>query len=162
MLIHALLLSIALAPVNAALHLARRQLDLTFKDVCGADGIDCKNGYCCMAGSLCVPNDPPLCRDLVLHDWTMQALDYSSFINLINLNDLTTLGLTLSNIPRTLTFSTSLPVYTENSMPPQYTLPTYHPELATPTRRSLGGAPLATPGMGHLVGGVLGVGVILL
>jgi hypothetical protein len=162
MLTCALALSIGFALANAALHPARRQLHLTFQDVCGANGVDCENGYCCMTGTLCVDNDPPLCRDLLLHDWTMQALDYSSVINLLDFDHFTTLGLTLSTIPRTLTFSTSLPVYTENSMPPQYTPPTFHPELANSTRRSIGAAPLPTPCREILVGGFLGAGIALL
>jgi hypothetical protein len=145
---------------SASLHPAKRQLNLSFQDVCGANGIDCGNGYCCSAGQQCITSNPPLCRDLLLRDWTVPAVDYSSLINLVELNDLTTLGLTLSTIPRTLTFSTTLPTYTENVMPPQYTPPTFRDDLVGATKTA-GGAPMPTVYRGVMLGGLVGAGLAL-
>lgn len=157
-----LLVGIFLSLSNAALHPAKGQTDLSFRDVCGTGGVDCKNGYCCYTGQLCVANDPPMCRDLLLYDWSMEAVDYTSFINLVGLKDLTSLGLTLSNIPRTLTFSTTLPTYTDNPIPPQYTPPAFRTDLLEPTQASTGGATLPTIRKEVLVGGVMCAGVLLI
>ena len=146
--------------ISGAYHPAKRQL--SFQDACGAGAIDCGSGYCCMIGTECIMNDPPLCRDLLLHDWTMEALDYSSFIELVNLDFLTTLGVTLSTIPKTLTFATALPTYTENPIPSRYTPPTFHPELVTATQTSTGAATGPTAQRELFIGGVIGAGIVLL
>lgn len=146
----------------AALHPAKRQSGVSFRDACGATGVDCKNGYCCYGGQQCIDNKPPLCRDLLLVDWTMEAVDVTSFANLLNLDQLTTLGLTLSTIPRTLTFSTSLPTYTDNPIPSRYIPPTFRPDLVPSTRTSAGAAALPTLGREVLVGGMVGAGLVFL
>lgn len=156
------LVSLFIFTASGAYHPAKRQMDLSFRDVCGSTGVDCKNGYCCYGGQECVENDPPLCRDLALRDWTMEAVDYSSFISLLDFDHLTTLGLTLSNIPKTLTFSTVLPTYSDNSIPPQYTPPTFYSDLVTATRTSTGGAVGPTVYKELFVGGIVGAGMAFL
>ena len=83
----------------------------------------------------------------------MKAIDYSPFIDLINLNDLTTLGITMSTVPRTLTLFTMLSMYTNNPTPSQYTPPTSPSDSAGPTRTSVGAALIPTLRGDLLVGG---------
>lgn len=41
-----------------------------FQDLCGTDGVDCGNGWCCIVGTECVDADPePVCRDTILTEF---------------------------------------------------------------------------------------------
>jgi hypothetical protein len=66
--ISALFYILQIVAVRGAKHPAfKRQ---TFQDLCGASGVDCGNGWCCMVGQECVDADPePLCADNILTEF---------------------------------------------------------------------------------------------
>ncbi|KAF2638594.1 hypothetical protein P280DRAFT_551226 [Massarina eburnea CBS 473.64] len=87
------------------------------QDICGADAADCGKGFCCSSGMKCVSSSAaePQCNDLISHGVTVSAIAWSSLATLLNLDPLTSLGLTISTFPHTtMTGTTALPTYSDN------------------------------------------------
>ncbi|KAF2499711.1 hypothetical protein BU16DRAFT_536026 [Lophium mytilinum] len=138
---------VAASRVRQAKHhgLVQRQ-GLTINDVCGLSPVDCGGGWCCYSGQNCIKTGgDPLCEDLLLTDvgggpMTVYAIQWSSLVN--GLSALTSLGVTLSTFPTTLTAATALPSYSNSDT--SVVIPTWTGYPATTSTTSTSKGPAAT------------------